>query len=304
MSDRPIPPLLRPAALAQGLSDDELARMVRRRELVRLQRGAYVEPDTLPDDRLRITATMAGLRVPGVVSHTSAALLHGLPLWRVPARRLHVTRRPGSAGSGSARVHLHLARLPDDEVAVVDDVPVTDVTRTVLDLARTVPFESAVVLADDALGRGLTTREELRARLALMGPVPGTRRAARVVDFADARSGSVGESRSRVLIHRLGLPAPDLQVEVWRTDGSRIGFCDFGWEDERTVAEFDGRIKYGRLLRPGQAPGDAVFAEKVREDDVRDAGREVARWTWPDLDSPRTVGDRLLRAFARGRRRR
>jgi hypothetical protein len=35
-------------------------------------------------------------------------------------------------------------------VAQVDDVPVTDVTRTVLDLARTTPFESAVVVADAA----------------------------------------------------------------------------------------------------------------------------------------------------------
>ncbi|WP_409332239.1 hypothetical protein [Trujillonella humicola] len=303
MTDRPTPALLRPVALAGGYSDDELARMVRRRELVRLQRGAHVQPDTPTDDRLRMLATAAGLRVPGVVSHASAALLHGLPLWRLPARRLHVIRPPGSAGSGSARVHLHLARLPDTQVTTVDGVVVTDVARTVIDLARTATFESAVVLADAALKRELTTEDRLRSCLQDMGPVPGSRRAARVVDFADGRSGSVGESRSRVLIHRLGLPAPDLQVEVRRADGSRIGFCDFGWEEERTVAEFDGRIKYGRLLRPGQEPGDAVFTEKIREDDVRDAGREVARWIWADLDRPQRIDDRLRRAFARGRRR-
>ena len=296
-------PLLRRTALEQGLSDDELARMVRRRELVRLQRGAYLEPGRYTDDRLRLVATVAGLRVPGVVSHASAALLHGLPLWRVPTRRVHVTRRPPTAGSGSARVHLHVARLPDDQVEEVDGLPVTDVTRTVVDLARTSSFESAVIAADAALARELTTPELLDICLAEMGPVPGTRRAARVLDFADAGGRSVGESRSRVLIHRLGLPAPRLQVEVHRPDGGRIGICDFGWEDERTVAEFDGRIKYGRLLRPGQDPGDAVFVEKCREDDIRDVGREVARWVWADLDVPRRIGDRLHRAFARGRRR-
>ncbi|MGY1772943.1 hypothetical protein [Blastococcus sp. SYSU D00813] len=303
MTDRPPPPLLRPAALAQGLSDDELARTVRRRELLRLQRGAYVEPDTPADDRLRVIATAGGLRVPGVIGHASAALLHGLPLWRVPVGRLHVIRRPGSAGSGSARVHLHLALLPDEQVTAVDDVAVTGVPRTVVDLTRTASFESAVVTADAALARELTTGDALRTCLDRMRPVPGTRRAARVLGFADARSGSVGESRSRVLIHQLGLPAPDLQVEVRRADGSRIGSCDSGWEDERTVGELDGRITYGRL-RPGQDPGDAVFAEKLREDDVRDTGREVARWVWADLDRPQRVGDRLLRAFARGRRRR
>jgi hypothetical protein len=246
---------------------------------------------------------MAGLRVTGVASHASAALLHGLPLWRIPTQRVHVTRRPPAAGSGSARVHLHVARLPDDQVEVVDGVPVTDVARTVLDLARTTPFESAVIAADAALHTKLTSREQLELRLAELGPVPGVRRAARVIAFADRRNESVGESRSRVLIHRLGLPAPDLQVKAFRADGVSLGRCDFGWEEERTVAEFDGRVKYGRLLRPGQDPGDAVFDEKLREDAIRDTGREVARWTWADLATPRTVGDRLRRVFARGRRR-
>ncbi len=296
-------PLLRRRALAQGFSDDELARMVRRGELTRLQRGAYLQPGTHPDQRLRLLATVAGLRVPGVVSHASAALLHGLPLWGVPTRRLHVTRRPPASGSGSARVHLHVARLPDEQVAVVDGVPVTDVARTVLDLARPSPFESAVIAADRALHTELTSREQLEDRLGELGPVPGARRAARVVAFADRRTESVGESRSRVLVHRLGLPAPDLQVEIFSADGVFLGRCDFGWEEERTVAEFDGRIEYGRLLKPGQDPGDAVFDEKIREDEIRDAGREMARWTWPDLAAPRLVGDRLRRAFSRGRRR-
>lgn len=302
MTDSAPIPLLRTSALLRGLSDDELARMVRRGDLTRLQRGAYLEPGTGPDDRLRLLATVAGLRVPGVVSHASAALLHGLPLWRIPTRVLHVTRRPPAAGSGSERVHLHVARLPDVQVTMVDDVPATDVTRTVLDLARTTSFESAVVTADSALAQELTTPEALLDYLEEMGPVPGSRRARRVLDFADAGGRSVGESRSRVLIHRLGLPAPELQVEVHRPDGSRIGICDFGWADRRTVAEFDGRIKYGRLLRPGQEPGDAVFDEKIREDALRDAGREVARWIWADLDVPRRIGDRLHRAFARGSR--
>ena len=60
-------------------------------------------------------------------------------------------------------------------------------------------------------------------------------------------------------------------------------------------------MKYGRLLRPGQSAGDAVYEEKLREDELRDTGRQVVRWTWPELDTPDVVGGRLLRAFARGR---
>jgi hypothetical protein len=289
-------------ALADGMNDAELARLVRRGELTRLQRGTYL-PDLPADGAARhatvVRATVADLRTPGVVSHHSAAVAHGLPLWRVPLGRVHLIRRPPTSGSGTRRIHLHVARLPDDEVTFLEGLAVTDLTRTAVDLARTLPFEQAVVVADAALATKETTRERLSACLDRMGAVPGVRRARRVVDFADGRSESVGESRSRVLVKRLGLPAPDLQVRLRSADGSEIARCDFGWREFRTVAEFDGRIKYGRLLRPGRQPGDVVFEEKVREDAIRDDGWKMARWIWRELDTPAVVGDRLRRAFAR-----
>jgi len=50
---------------------------------------------------------------------------------------------------------------------------------------------------------------------------------------------------------------------------------DFYWDEQKTVGEFDGKIKYGRLLKPGQRIEDVVFAEKLREDAVRDLGLQV-----------------------------
>src|SRR6185312_16500578 len=105
--------------------------------------------------------------------------------------------------------------------------------------------------------------------------------------------------RSRVILHRWKLGPSALQFEVRAEAGLIVARTDFAWEAERLVGEFDGRIKYGRLLRPGQDPGDAVFEEKLREDAIRDGGWKVARWTWADLARPRVVGDRLRRAFAR-----
>jgi predicted transcriptional regulator of viral defense system len=295
-------------ALIEGFSDAELARLVRRKELNRLQRGTYTEgtaPASLDRESrhaLVVSATVAGLRTPTIVGHQSAAVLHALRVWGIRLDRVHILRPPPARGTGSARLHLHVAKVPDGQVTLVDGAMVTTVARTIVDVARTVPFESAVVMADWALHRKMTSREELEECLQIMGPVPGSRAAARVLAFADRLSESVGESRSRVLMHRLRLPKPDLQVRVLRRDRSEIGRCDFGWEARRTVGEFDGRIKYGRLLKPGQSAGDAVFEEKRREDELRDHRWQVARWTWDDLDRPRMIEQRIRRSFARGER--
>ena len=290
--------LRRADALSAGLSDAELQRLVHRGELTRVRRGAYLDASSgLARERALVLATAPSLRDGSVVSHASAAVLHGLPLWRIDTGRVCVTRRPPAAGSGSALVHLHVARLPEDETTLVDGVPTTTPARTVVDVARSASYESAVVLADAALAAGARP-EDLLACLRRMGPVPGSRRAARVLAFSDGRSESVGESRSRVLIARLGLPAPDLQVRIVRPDRTVLARCDFGWRGRLTVGEFDGRVKY-RGDVPGRDPAEAVYREKLREDEIRDSRWEVARWSWADLDTPSVVARRITRAFAR-----
>ena len=76
--------------------------------------------------------------------------------------------------------------------------------------------------------------------------------------------------------------------------GVLIGTTDFAWRLHRMLGEFDGRAKYGRLLRRGQSPGDAVFAEKLREDALRrTTGFGMERIVWSDLDRPRITADRV-----------
>jgi hypothetical protein len=100
------------------------------------------------------------------------------------------------------------------------------------------------------------------------------------------------------MMHRAGLPAPELQVEVTAADGRALGRSDFGWHRGQLLGEFDGRLKYGRLLKPGETPGDAVFDEKAREDALRDGGSRVVRWTWAELAEPTIVVERIRRAIA------
>ncbi len=64
----------------------------------------------------------------------------------------------------------------------------------------------------------------------------------------------------------------------------------------RCLGEFDGRWKYDRLLLPGQKPGEVVFAEKQREDRMREVtGFGMIRLTWEDLNRPQTTLARLRR---------
>lgn len=299
-SSEPAPELrLRRDAVLDGWSDDELHRLVRSGDLARLRRGAYVDR-TLPEDaaerhRLLILATLAGLRRPAVVSHQSAAVLLGLPVWDVPLDRVHITRRPRAANDTGRLLRCHVARLRDDEVVVVGGLEVTGPVRTALDLARSLPHEPAVVALDAALRLGALDHDALRVRLFDIVGAPGSRSAARAVHFADGRSESVGESRSRVILSRWKLPPSALQFDVRSDDGRLIGRTDFAWEEHRLVGEFDGRIKYGRLLRPGQDAGDAVFEEKRREDSIRDEGWGVVRWTWADLHRPDRLAARVRR---------
>jgi hypothetical protein len=289
---------LRPDLLAHGFSDAELTRLRRTGQLATVRRGAYV-PAT--DERLREPAARHELAVraaveqlpPGaVVSHISAAVLHGLDVWGLALDRVHLTRGRCSGGRCGRRLHLHTAPLTDDEVVEIRGILATDVARTVVDLARSVPFEQAVAVADAALRREALARERLLDAVARSVRRPGNRRARRVARFADGGGESVGESRSRVAMYRAGLPAPVLQAQI----GS-IGRVDFWWPAMHTVGEFDGRVKYGRLLRPGQEPGDAVFAEKLREDALRDEGLRVVRWIWREIHPFDAVAGRLWRAF-------
>ena len=74
------------------------------------------------------------------------------------------------------------------------------------------------------------------------------------------------------------------------------------------VIEFDGQVKYGRSADERdpfgrRLPGpDVLWQEKRREDRLRELGYEVVRVVWSDLDSPRELAARILRAVERSRR--
>jgi len=294
------------ALLAQGYTANELARARRSGTIRRIRRGAYETGDgttsAVEAHRALVIATMAQVSTDAVVSHQSAAVLHRLPLLDDPPARVQLTRDAIRSGKNRGFVHVHASPIDRSEVCTVDQLRVTSLARTVVDLARALPMAQAVASGDAALRVGLAA-EELARSLGLAAGRPGIAQARRALAFLDRRSESVGESWSRVSFHERGLPAPEPQLEVRTEFGQLVGRVDFGWEEQGVLGEFDGRTKYKALLRPGQRAEDVVFAEKRREDALRELGWLVIRWVWSDLHHPELLAERIRRAFARAARR-
>ena len=277
--------------------------MVERGELLRIGWGYYATADlaelipALPAGRLLLSAAAAAasLGPSAVVSHETAALLHGLSLLGPPPAALTITRPPG-AGSRSARrgISLHCAALPAAHVGGRLGVPVTTVPRTVIDLARVLDFRAGLVVADSALQRKLTSQKELRAVMAACPRWRGVRMAAAVVEFADGRAESPLESLARVVFRDGGLPPPELQVEI--KDSEFIGRVDFLWRKFRTIVEVDGAAKYeDRTL---------AMRQLRRDKRLREAGYEVVHFDWKEINGdPEYVVAAVRAAFERGRRR-
>jgi len=297
-------PILRPDALQSGYSENEIRKLRRNGVWQSLRRGSYLPTDQFKplSDRERheilVRTTIKGLRLPAVVSHTSAAVLLGIPLWSTHLGIVHVTRARAANGGRSGQLLCHTATLGEDDITVIDGVQVTSPARTIADLARMLTFDQAIVAADGALYRELTTPEKLMKAAEEMAGVPGSRGALHVARFANKLSESAGESLSRVILYRTAVPEPVLQLKVHNHLGRFVGRTDFAWRDGRLLGEFDGKVKYGRVLKPDQDPGEVIYQEKLREDALRDTGARVVRWVWAELDEPERLADKIRRAIA------
>jgi len=287
---------------AAGLPEAELRRQLRRGALVAVCRGAYTLPElaaaaTGDPAREHALAAAAAVRRAGAgaaASHHSAAIIHGLDLLSRPdSGAVALTRSPRGSRSRSDRAGavVHLADLPPEQVTSRHGVQVTTVARTVIDLARTLPFADGVVVADAALHARKAARAELGSVLAACARWPGVRRAERVAAFSDHRAESALESAARVAFYEHGLPAPKLQA--WVGDAEQmIGRADFFWPEHQTVAEADGAVKY--------ATPERAVSQLGRDARLRDGGFEVVHFTWREIMTvPWQVVASIRAAFAR-----
>ncbi len=268
-------------------SKGRVATAVRRGLVVRDVRGRYALPTADRDRR-------AAARLAGVVTGLGAAVAHGWevklpparPTVTVPAkRRVPAHRRTG--------VDLHWRDLDPDEVrgGVLRPGP------TVIDCARTLPFDEALAVADSALRHDAVTPAQLET-LARLVSTTGRRRCLRVVRAATPLAANPFESVLRAIA--LDVRGLDLRPQVALDDDGWSGRPDLVDEARRLVVEADSFEFHGYR--------QALVRDCARYNALVLRGWRVLRFSWEhvmlDPDYVRHSLERAVGQEALGVRRR
>lgn len=290
-------------------SRQALARRSRGGTEIRVARGAYISVAPWLDldarDRylLTIRAVAQTRRKDMIVSHWSAAAVHGLPIVGPWPSKVHVSIGRVSGGRSRRDVVKHALVVGDADIVEIDGILVTSIARTILDLAVYADRRTAVMAIDralliDRLGKvpPLSTRDELWDSYFARGNFRGATRARAILEFGATGAESALESVSRLSMRTIRCPQPELQV-AFRDHVGHIGNVDFYWASHRLVGEADGDAKYlDPLLRRDRSAAEVVLVEKRREDRIRALGEGMARWPWVVGVNPQALRAHLQRA--------
>lgn len=205
---------------------------------------------------------------PSVASHLSAAWLWGL-LQNRPGT-VHVTCKTGRRAQRSFVTHR--ADLPPADRAMKDGIPVTSLSRTILDVSVDKPVRTVrryIQRADDAKHFDLGAMRELLDRTA------GHRGRARVLLALETYERPVFtrsdlERRFLEVVTAASLPTPSMNRFV---AGYEI---DAYWEDARFGVELDVYETHGSRL--------SFEEDRERDDSLLGAGIETTRITGARLD--------------------
>jgi very-short-patch-repair endonuclease len=275
-----------------GVSSSAIARLVTSGRLVRLHRGVFRLALAGGDWTTEMAAVLAG-GPEAVLSHASAASVMslGLPRTHHP-RPVHVSV-PGSGRGRRPGICFHRVEpLRDDERAVINGIPVTSPTRTLVDIAgvlgsREIERAMAVatregLIADDELC-SLPDRYARRPGMALLRALIRDQAARRFT-----RSEAERKGLDLIRIGRLPLPRTNVPFGPYE--------LDFFWPEERLAVEIDGYAHHSSRAR---------FEGDRRKDIwLRTQGIDVIRLSWRQITNEVTptavqLGQALVLARAR-----
>jgi very-short-patch-repair endonuclease len=198
---------------------------------------AFGRPDLAPNGN-RIAAVLAcGPRA--VLSHASAASHWGIR--RSASAYFDITIPAGRPLRRHKGIRCHRAVLTSEDVTQVDGIPVTSISRTLLDLSTHVGDASVEKAANEAEILGLFDRRAMEDLLGRSKGHRGIRRLRRVLQNGDLSGENVPKSglerRYAELCAQRGLPKPG--INRWILLGDEYHEVDFLWRAEKVVIEVD-----------------------------------------------------------------
>jgi hypothetical protein len=267
-----------------GYSQSAVRRAVSVGRLHRLHRGVYaVGYSRVPTAGLCLAAVLAS-GPEALLSHASAAWL-----WEISRRGpapFEVTSPQPRRPRPPLRLH-HARNLTVEDRYVIDNIPVTSLARTYLDLAATVPHHALERSLDSGEQCGLFDLGPVEAVLARNAGHPGAGRLRRALGIYRPlnvlRSGLEGCFLERV--RKAGLPEPSTNITVGGYE------LDVYWPEERFVVELDVYETHGTHA--------AFENDRLRQEDLLLLGIGMIRVTGPRFDrEPQAVIERVARLLA------
>jgi len=188
-----------------------------------------------------------------VLSHTTAALLHGIPL--PPSSRkepvLHLARARTAAATTRRHIRCHRLKLTEaDVVRPSEGIRATTPARTFVDLAGILQLPDLVAAGDWLVSehgrsygqerRAVVRLEALRNYVYSIRWVPGIRTARAAVDLVRVGVDSVPETHLRLLLYDVGLPEFCPNLPLLDSAGRPVVWTDLGCPEFCTCVEYDG----------------------------------------------------------------
>jgi hypothetical protein len=261
--------------LDAGIGAIEIARRVRRGDLVPQHRGVYLA-SAAPGHFASAMAAVLACGDGAVASHRAAAVVHGVLPACDPAEPVDVTllasddrgRRPG------IRAH-RVATFDTTDVATIEDVPVTSIIRTLIDLGGVASSRALEQALAAAQHRALVGRADILEAIRQRPRARGVRRLSDLVHASrpPLRIRSELEFEFLQVMGRTDLPTASVNFIVL---GYEVDFC---WPAARLITELDG-FEY-HSSRP------AFENDRRRDRALHVAGWTVIRVTWRQLRNER-----------------
>jgi len=238
--------ITRTQLLESGLTERQVEHRLSTATLERVHPGVYRIPGSFPSRRQRAMAAVLWCGPDALLSHATGGALLRLPVNDSVAFHVSVPRTVRRHAPGLV---LHRTTvLPRSDRYVVDGLPCTSATRTIIDLATQLEAEELEHVFDSARRMGLTTKSALERRIGDARMPRSLRELLAVVDARPKESRLEVRTARLLREHGLNPEATQYVVPPYRIDfvlsvALQLGLeCDgFEWHGNRLAWKRDRR---------------------------------------------------------------